>query len=156
MVEFAFGLYRLSVDVEGNRAYYRDHPLPWVVCDCAGCRNFVLAVKTLPPVVTGFFAALGLEPEKPGETMYYIGTADHVSGGGWYHLRGELLSGGPWKEGLPEEAWVEVAPHFSVAFKRECDLLPDDFPRPCFQMEVDYCLPWLLEEENPYIDTNSR
>ena len=32
----------------------------------------------------------------------------------------------------------------------DCDLLPDDFPRPCFQMETDHRLPWVLHEPNPY------
>lgn len=151
MKEWTIGLYHLAVDVEANRAYYEAHPLPWVTCDCSGCRNFVLAVKTLPPAVTEFFTKLGLDVEKPAETMYYIGTPKDISGGGWYHLKGEILEGGPWQKGLPPETWVEITPTFSVAFHRECMLVPDDFPQPCIQMEVDYRLPWLLEEENDYI-----
>lgn len=150
MTEFDLPPYRLLVDVEANRAYYGDHPLPWVTCDCSGCRNFVRAVKTLPTAVTAFFAALGLDPEKPAETMYYTGGADGVSGGGWYHLQGELLRGVRTERGFPPEAWIEISPEFSVAFHDQCALVPEDFPRPCLQMEADYRLPWLLEEPNPY------
>ena len=67
MTEFTFGPYRLMADVEATRGWYGAHPLPRVTCGCAGCRNFVRAVKTLPPAVTDFFAALGLDPEQPAE-----------------------------------------------------------------------------------------
>lgn len=49
MREFTFGPYRLMADIEATRAWYEAHPLPRVTCDCAGCRNFVQAVKALPP-----------------------------------------------------------------------------------------------------------
>ena len=97
---------------------------------------------------------LGLDPEKPGELMYYTGTEKDLSGGGWYHLVGTVLEGfsqpGDY-EGFPA-GWHELAEGFSVGFKNQCDLLPDDFPRPCCQMEFEHVMPWVLEEPNPYID----
>lgn len=75
MKEFVFGLYRLEVDVEATRAYYEAHPGPWITCTCDGCRNFARAAGKLPRAVTDFFHALGLDPEKPGELMYYQGHA---------------------------------------------------------------------------------
>ncbi|MCI8481430.1 MAG: hypothetical protein HFG08_11285 [Oscillibacter sp.] len=68
MTEFVFGSCCLAVDTEANRAWYASHPLPWVTCGCAGCRNFLQAVKLMPPAVTALFGALGLDPEKSGET----------------------------------------------------------------------------------------
>lgn len=147
MTEFTFGPYHLRADTAQTRAYYAAHPLPWVTCDCSGCRNFVRAVKTLPPAVTELFAALGLDPEKPAETMYYTGTAESVSGGGWYHLCGTLSGDAP----ASPMTLVEITPEFSIAFRPDCALLPEDFPRPCVQMEVEFRLPWLLEDENDYI-----
>ena len=47
--------------------------------------------------------------------------------------------------------WYDLAEGFSVGFKNSCDLLPDDFPRPCFQMEFNHQMPWVLEVPNPYI-----
>ena len=38
-----------------------------------------------------------------------------------------------------------------MGFKTECDLLPDDFPKPCFQMEFEHVMPWVLNDPNPYI-----
>lgn len=152
MTEFAFGAYQLLVDVERTRDYYAARPLPWITCDCAGCRNFVQAVKGLPVPVRDFLAALGLDPEKPGELCFYSGTPETVSGGGWYHLVGRVLEGSARPgdyEAFPA-GWYEVDGNFSVGFKTACDLLPEDFPQPCFQMEIDFCLPWLLQEKNPY------
>ena len=152
MAEFVFGTYRLLVDVEKTRAYYAAHPLPWIGCDCAGCRNFKQAVRYVPEAAREFLSALGLEPEKPGEICFYQGTETTLSGGGWYHICGEILEGA-----MPEDShqvfgqWLELGEGFSAAFKSKCDLLPEDFPRPAFQMELNHQLPWLLEEANPYL-----
>ena len=152
MTELTFGAYRLLVDVEATRAYYAAHNEPWITCDCAGCRNFAQAVKDLPPAVRDFFGVLGLDPEKPGEVMFYQGTQRTLSGGGWYHLVGQVLEGASRPgdcEAFPA-GWYELAEGFSVGFQNHCDLLPEDFPRPCCQMQFNYTLPWVLEEKNPY------
>lgn len=151
MAEFTLAPYRLAVDVEGTRAYYAAHPLPWVVCDCAGCRNFVRAVKTLPPAVTDFFASLGLDPEKPAE-VYAIDQEESAAFcfyGAFYHLAGKILTGLP-APGCCCGAWLTLADGAEAAFRPDCALLPGDFPGPCIQMEAEYRLPWLLREENPY------
>ena len=149
MPEFQIGPYRLAADAEGTGDYYAARPLPWVTCACAGCRNFALAVRTLPPAVTDFFAALGLDPEKPAEVC-----VDHADGGSclygcWYHLIGELAAGGPLPGRLCGE-WLTLAEGVEAAFSPECHLLPEDFPQPGLQLNLEWRLPWLLEEENPY------
>lgn len=152
MKKIFLGAYRLAVDVERTRAYYAARPLPWITCGCAGCRNFARAVPELPRPVRDFFAALGLDPAKPGELCFYGGTPETVSGGGWYHLAGTVLEGAarPGEQELFPAGWYELDRNFSAGFKTDCDLLPEDFPQPCFQMEFNHCLPWLLEEKNPY------
>ena len=151
MRELLLGSYRLLVDVEATRAYYADRPLPWLNCGCAGCRNFEKAVKLLSPEVKAFFSRLGLDPEKPAEVCWYQGTPATLSGDGWYHLCGRILAGAQ-PEGAYEVfgEWLPVTETFSAAFKTACDLLPENFPKPCFQMETQYLLPWVLEEPNPY------
>lgn len=149
MRDFAFGPYRLMADIEATRAWYEAHPLPWVTCDCAGCRNFVQAVKALPPAVTDFFTALGLDPEKPAEVCVDRGDRESCLYGGWYHLAGELTAGGP-PPGRLCGAWLAPAEGVEIAFGPECHLLPEDFPRPCVQLNLEWRLPWLLEEKNPY------
>lgn len=98
-----------------------------------------------------FFEALGLDPEKPGETCWYGQVPGGVSGGAFYHLAGILLEGAP-PEGLGQTGWIPVAEGFEAAFKPDCDLLPEDFSRPCFQMEWSGVFPWVLDKPNPYTD----
>lgn len=144
--EFSFGGYRLLVDAEKTREYYAAHPLPWVTCTCNGCRNFVQAVKLLPEEVRSFFAQLGVDPEKPGETSWFTLTPAEASGDAWYHICGTILAGGEAPEGQRFNEWLDVTEKFRAAFSPECYLLPEDFPRPCFQMDVAFALPWVLEE----------
>ena len=153
MTEFTFGGYRLLVDVEATQAYYAAHNESWITCDCAGCRNFARTVKELPKAVRAFFDVLGLAPEKVQELCYYNGTENTITGDCWYHLVGTVLEGSskPGDYQVFPAGWVDIAEGFSVGFKNECELLPDDFPRPCCQMQLNFTLPWVLEEPNPYV-----
>ncbi|MBR0283159.1 MAG: hypothetical protein IJQ81_16475 [Oscillibacter sp.] len=152
MIDLNFGPYAVRVNLERTRTYYALHPLPWVDCECPGCRNFTRAVKTLPQAVTGFYRKLGLDPLKPAEVCHYESLPDSVFTSAWYHVCGELVKGGP----VPGQharygAIWKLADGVSVACCSDCDLLPDDFPQPCFQIEFWFeRLPWLLDEPNPY------
>ena len=150
-MEIVLGSYRLDVDVAATRAYYAEHPLPWITCDCKGCQNYERAITQIPQEVKEFFDRLGLDPEKPAETCYYQGTETTLSGGGWYHICGTILESAVSENpSMVFGEWITPAEGFNVAFKTECDLLPKDFPQPCFQMEFSHLLPWVLEEPNPY------
>ena len=146
MTDFVLGSCRARVNPERTRAYYDAHP--WEMCDCAGCRNFVKAAANLPQAVADVFRALGLDPLKPAEAChYYAPTPDSVFSSAWYHVHGEFVGGEPEPGCLPRELTDGV----SVSCKADCDLLPDDFPRPCFQVEFWFDrLPWVLGEPNPY------
>ena len=94
MTEFTFDPCRLSVDVEATRAYYAARPLPWVTCDCAGCRNFERAAAELPAAVRDFFCSLGIDPAKPAEVYVNCTLEDGtVWYGGFYHLCGTVVQG---------------------------------------------------------------
>ena len=147
--EIVFGSYRLLVDVEKTRAYYEAHPLPWVTCTCAGCRNFVQAAKLFPAEVQEFFAQLGLDPEKPAETSWFPGTQTAASGDAWYHLCGKIVDRIEPPENQRFGEWLDITEQFSAAFGPECYLLPEDFSRPCVQVDVIFQLPWVLDEPNP-------
>lgn len=156
MTEFVFGSYRLKVDVEATRAWYATHLWatgPRCPCDCPGCRNFAKTASDLPRPVKDFFGRLGLDPERPAELLHNAGTPTVLYGSGWYHLAGTVLEGSskPGDYVLFPAGWYELAEGFSVGFQNHCDLLPEDFPKPCFQMQFNYTLPWVLEEKNPYI-----
>lgn len=147
--EVVFGNYRLLVDIEKTQAYYDAYPLPWVTCTCAGCRNFVQAAKLFPAEVQDFFAQLGVELEKPAETCWYPGTQTEARGDAWYHLCGKILDRIEPPGNRLFGEWLDVTEKFHAAFRPKCYALPDDFPQPCFQMDVYFWQPWVLEEPNP-------
>lgn len=159
-MRFEFGTIQLDVDVERTRQYFANAPLLTDDCGCAGCRNYVRAAEHLPQEVLDFFAALGLDIRKTPEVyVLYVPEEGKLCYEGWYHLCGRILSGeATWCEDLsgprpPEDAWFQVADGFRVAFLKECQLLPDDFPEPALQMEISATnIPWVLEEENCYAD----
>lgn len=147
--EITLGGYRLAVDVEKTRAYYAAHPLPWVTCTCGGCRNFAQAVKFLPNEAKALFAQLGVDPEKPANTSWFPGTEAESNGDAWYHLCGTILERVEPPENQRFGEWLDISEDFRAAFGPECWLVGEDFPQPCFQMDVIFTLPWVLEEENP-------
>ena len=56
------------MDIEGTKSYYgqisrRD------VCNCAYCQNYVREIKAAYPEVAEYLFSLGIEIEKPFETM---------------------------------------------------------------------------------------
>lgn len=159
MKDFVFGSYKMRVDAERTRRYYAGRSAPWIACDCAGCRNFAQAVETLPQAVADFFRALGVDPLRPAETCHYYADApDSVFSSAWYHVVGELVAGDPAPDSRARYgAEFGICDGVSVSAAAECDLLPDDFPRPCFQIELwFYRLPWLLDEPNPYFSGQEK
>ena len=163
--EFRLGDYRLRVDHAATKAWYEAQRPDW--CECAGCRNMKKTFETLPASVAGVLAALGVDPMQPGETADYGGKrlADGTSTifcSAWYHLCGELMQGSMMRPVTAPDGTVlehrdgygeqwEITDGWSLTFKKECDLPAEDFPRPCFQMELWCTLPWLLDEPNTYV-----
>ena len=58
----------LNLDLEGTKSYYeqisnRD------LCNCAYCQNYVSEIKATYPTVAEYLFSLGIDIEKPFETM---------------------------------------------------------------------------------------
>lgn len=158
---FAFGSFKIDVDVEATRAFYDRAPSLIVPCACNGCRNFQLAIRQTPDEVQRFFSDLGADIASPAETWIWDVVPDesgtHLWYGGFYNLCGEILAGdGQWKpqhkdsciyhSGCPPYHLTES---FSVSFQSQVSLIHPDFPSPAFQMDIDAHLPWVLDEEIP-------
>lgn len=148
---FEFGSCRVDVDVERTRQWYKTEPTVSQRCDCDGCVNFDRSADLFPESVKSFFTALGADVKKPCEV--YVNCADRDGTrlwyGGWWHLCGKLLS-------VQKEDWSvgEGGPFgprgFRFWFREECVCLPEDFPQPTFELELDADIPWVLEKENTY------
>ena len=117
----------------------------------------------MPDEVLCFFQSLGIDMKKM--TEIYVNRANPdgtLLYGGFCHLCGNALEG--------KSAWVEtqenadsktfvwqkentykISDDFRVSFQEECALVEKGFPQPVLQMEIEAVIPWVLEEENPYL-----
>lgn len=154
---FEQGVYGLDVDVERTRAYYAQ--AGGVDCGCSGCRNYAVAVKQMPRTVRGFLEQFGIDPAKPAETTAYNALADGQTWyHAWFHICGQIQEGtepfrqtGPKSFELKREYQIPLGGDSDVWFMADCDLLDKAFPRPAYQLEVTFYLPWVLEEPNDYL-----
>lgn len=138
MKEFVFPAGRIFTDPAANRAWYDTYGAPAGGCDCAYCRNFLAAVEQLPKDVRNFMDSLGVDLRKPDEAVQNEPRADGLHWySAWYHLSGTLV-----EEGV-ETALAENCTYW---FQSVSYLQAAHFPTPHFQLNLELCLPWLLEE----------
>ena len=126
------------VDAEATRAWYETVGEPGGGCSCGYCRNFTAAVQArgAGPL---YLETLGVDLLRPIEVVENGREAD---GRRWYtaiyHLAGTLLEQG-----------TETVVEGVACTARECCFTVRDFPRPCFEVDVEWHLPWVLEETEP-------
>ena len=157
---FRFSNFVIDVDVERTRAFYsRDGR--WQ-CDCQDCRNYDKAILTAPATVLDFLRSMGIDPRKPAEIYSVKGELEEDGTlwyNGWLHVCGVLVE-------CPKttcktigknnfyayETNVEYFPDpdypFSILPVKNLALVPNGFPDPVLQLEIDARLPWVLSE--PY------
>lgn len=58
----------MAIDIGRTREYYRTMP-PEDLCDCAYCRAYMRQVRAAYPEITEKLGTLGIDIEKPFETM---------------------------------------------------------------------------------------
>lgn len=152
---FEFGVYKLDVDVEKTAAYYAS--TGGITCDCPGCRNYSAAIPMLSAPIRDFLNQFGIDCSKPGEM-----SVTHSPDGNetWYN--GTLYFCGTILEG--KEPFIRIGErefrldqryeldfeNGSVHFIDECNKYRIGCPKPAIQAQVNYCLPWVLDEPNPY------
>lgn len=159
---FQFGKFRVDIDVERTREFYKKLENLSEGCNCTDCRNYEKAMEYVPDKVVHFFDAIGINIKKPAEVYTNITNPDNtVFYGGFYHLCGELLAGdSAWvgesskeEQDLTVSHWEQantypVTRDFYVSFQKECALVEEGFPAPVLQLEIAANIPWVLEEEN--------
>lgn len=147
------GPYRLKIDVEKTKKANALIMTTNRECTCNVCQNFTPAIQQAGRSVLDFFAQLGLDPKRPSEVMEFEIKKGVMDCCGYYHIVGEILeiSTPKWidesqnsKQRNPARV-IEISEKFQVFFTNDCDLVPSDFLKPVFQMQI-YCkLPWLLD-----------
>lgn len=58
----------LNLDIEGTKSYY-EQISNCDLCDCVYCQNYISKVKVTYPKVAEHLSSLGIDIEKPFETM---------------------------------------------------------------------------------------
>ena len=159
---FRFSDYVLDIDIDRTREFYaRDGR--WQ-CDCQDCRNYDKAILAAPDVVLDFLRSLGIDPRKPAEVFNVTGVQEEdgtIWYNGWFHVCGTLVECPETViETLHENGSRSLSYRWNLAYRpdpdypfellpvREIDLLPEDFPAPAVELEIDARLPWVLPE--PY------
>ena len=109
-------------------------------CDCAYCRNFLIAFQKSAPEFVALLQRLGIDPAQPAEIVHYNDNRDGTHHyGWWYHFVGQIISG--------TESWEDFAQGMKIELRDKDELAPKDFPRPIIQVEFLSNLPWVLAEK---------
>lgn len=153
---FEIGNYCLNVDVERTKAYYS--MLNGTGCDCAGCRNYQMALPKLAESIYCFLNQFGIDPGTPIEmSVLHSPDGKKTVYDGFFHICGTILAGtdpwiqtGPKSRQLNQSYLIAVSSDCSAYFINECALVDPSFPRPVIQLHISFVLPWLLDEPNPY------
>lgn len=145
---FAFGGYKIDVDVAATRAFYQSDAslTPGQSCGCDICKNYDIAIWKTGEKVLTFLEGMGIDPQKPGE-VYGLNDEPEENGtycyGGWYHAVGTLLE--DTSNGIcyrPDSdfdftLWVTDDPV-------KMGWVEKDFPKPIIEFSIFTHLPWLL------------
>ena len=150
------GIYELEVDAERTWQFYQQ--AGEITCDCDGCQNFIAAISLLPERVKEFLEQFGIDPAKPAElSAIYAPSDDTVFYDGFYHICGTILKGTTPYIQIGEKHFqldplysIELDSENSVFFSNDVHLLEDNFPKPVFQMNIFFTLPWVLPKPNSY------
>ena len=159
---FRFGNYTLDVDVERTRAFYErdDVKTTSEQCVCQGCQNYDGAILTASATVLDFLRSMGIDPRKPAEVFNVTGMQEAdgtIWYNGWFHVCGTLVeSPETVNETMHENGSRSLSYRWELGYRpdpdypfvllptREISLLPEGFPAPALELEMDTRLPWVL------------
>ena len=166
----------INRDSAATRAYYTEHPAH-NSCTCSGCKNFREYSKMFPAEVKDFFSSVGISDMRViAEIIPHITLDDGLLFyGGFFHVVGTMTNAPEFtqevpcyesstdadgkrtfvKTGTEKRTWYETAfrkltDSFEIMFSDSTALVPDDFPRPVLQLDINAHIPWVIDEENTY------
>lgn len=151
MQRLTFEKWIIEVDPIKTYWFYEQQFSAKESCNCLYCRNYYEACKLFSKEVKDFFNSMGLEPCKAAE-VYEMGRNEDGTYlyGGFYHVVGNLVSvnnvGQDSRKGtLNLETLKE---DFKFGFTTHLVLVPEEFPQPVLQLEINTNIPWVLNEKS--------
>lgn len=97
-------------------------------CKCDDCKNYIACRENIfPKIVKDLFQSLGIDYRKEVETMVWDVEQDNLRNiSGWFHFKGEIISGKNCKEVLPSGGstleLTQITEGFSIGFTYGKDL----------------------------------
>ncbi|MBP3953134.1 hypothetical protein [Bacillus suaedae] len=150
MEQIKIGAWTIAIDVGKTTSFYDECHLITEDCKCDYCANYVLACEKLPQSVKDLFHSLGIDPRKEGEVSHYLENKDgthlyHV----FYHIVGTIIEGPELWAPTTEESETS-SPNcveqngIDIGFSEDLDLVPEEFPTPTIQFEIQMNVPWIF------------
>ena len=151
---FDFGNFRLDIDVESTKDFYRKHGKTVLEdCGCVNCQNYYEAISKASDKVKTFFNSIGIDPRKSPEATWWYTNEDGIA---YYsiilHVVGTIIHAadiykptGDNSYQLINENLCEIDKNFKVGFTSKAVLVEKDFPKPCIQLEIEAYLPWVID-----------
>ncbi|KGX91158.1 hypothetical protein N781_04980 [Pontibacillus halophilus JSM 076056 = DSM 19796] len=151
MKQIRVGSWTIEVDVHQTKEFYNAYHLITEDCPCDYCANYVVACETLSREIKELFQLLGIDPHKEGEVSEYMENEDgtHLYDA-FYHLVGRIVEepndSAPHKT---EDEFSSLHEHeIHIAFSNDLALVPEGFPKPIIQLEIQLNLPWLVNQQD--------
>jgi hypothetical protein len=142
--------YVLEVDVEKTYDSNLKIPPTNVKCSCDGCQNFTKSIEYAEPRLLEILESLGIELKRASEVMDFGLHEFQYSYLGLYHIVGKIIEHSNDSQNLSQNNKILINDKCSIWFTDICDLVPNDFPIPYFQMNIMVILPRVLDY--PYIE----
>ncbi|WP_153731810.1 hypothetical protein [Sporosarcina obsidiansis] len=137
MERLEFGPWTIETDKGRTEEFYAGHHLITQDCSCEDCLHYVQACEQFPAEIRDLFYVLGIDPCKEGEVSAFgrsgDGTHHYVV---FYHFAGRLIEGPEQDETMSSYKLAG----FDISFTEETDLVPERFPSPVVQVELEMYL----------------
>lgn len=143
------GRYVVDIDVNQTKSFYEKYHVITEDCSCSYCTNYEMACETFSPALKNLFHLLGIDPRKEGEISEYRVNEDgtHLYGA-LYHIVGEIIEDAQLCSPISSENEVSLTypEEIEMQFSEILDLVPEGFPQPTVQFEIQLNVPWLVSE----------